>query len=63
MASIDWSQCPAVESISGKVRRYQLTIAAPVLPVAAIFENLKTFVHGRGAGKFPCYARADSDRA
>lgn len=35
MASIDWSQCPVVESIPGKV-------SGAWVPVWAIFENLKT---------------------
>jgi len=41
MASIDWSQCPAVESIPGKVSGAWLFRGTRV-PVAAIFENLKT---------------------
>lgn len=41
MASLDWSQCPAVERIPGKVSGAWLFRGTRV-PVAAIFENLKT---------------------
>jgi len=41
MASIDWSKCPAVESIPGKVSGAWLFRGTRV-PVSAIFENLKT---------------------
>jgi uncharacterized protein (DUF433 family) len=41
MANLDWSQCPAVESIPGKVSGAWVFRATRV-PVAAIFENLKT---------------------
>jgi uncharacterized protein (DUF433 family) len=41
MASIDWSQCPAVESIPGKVSGAWVFRGTRV-PVSAIFENLKT---------------------
>jgi uncharacterized protein (DUF433 family) len=41
MTSLDWSQCPAVESIPGKVSGAWLFRGTRV-PVAAIFENLKT---------------------
>ena len=40
MASLDWSQCPAVESIPGKVSGAWVFRGTRV-PVAAIFENLK----------------------
>ena len=40
MANLDWSQCPAVESIPGKVSGAWLFRGARV-PVSAIFENLK----------------------
>ncbi len=40
MASPDWSQCPAVESIPGKVSGAWLFRDTRV-PVSAIFENLK----------------------
>jgi len=39
--SLDWSQCPAVESIPGKVSGAWVFRGTRV-PVAAIFENLKT---------------------
>src|SRR5215831_10124384 len=41
MASLDWSQCPAVESIPGKVSGAWVFRGTRV-PVSAIFENLKS---------------------
>jgi uncharacterized protein (DUF433 family) len=41
MASLDWSQCPAVESIPGKVSGAWVFRDTRV-PVSAIFENLKS---------------------
>ena len=41
MAALDWSQCPAVESIPGKVSGAWVFRGTRV-PVSAIFENLKT---------------------
>ena len=41
MASLDWSQCPGVESVPGKVSGAWIFRGTRV-PVAAIFENLKT---------------------
>ena len=43
MASLDWSQCPAVESIPGKVSGAWVFRGTRV-PVSAIFENLKTLL-------------------
>ena len=40
-ARLDWSQCPVVESIPGKVSGAWLFRGTRV-PVAAVFENLKT---------------------
>jgi uncharacterized protein (DUF433 family) len=40
-ANLDWSQCPAVESILGKVGGAWVFRGTRV-PVSAIFENLKT---------------------
>ena len=40
MASLDWSQCPMVESIPGKVSGAWVFRGTRV-PVSAIFENLK----------------------
>jgi uncharacterized protein (DUF433 family) len=40
MASLDWSQCPGVESIPGKVSGAWVFKDTRV-PVAAIFDNLK----------------------
>jgi len=41
MASLDWSQCPAVESVPGKVSGAWVFRGTRV-PVSAIFENLKS---------------------
>ncbi len=41
MANLDWSKCPAVESIPGKVSGAWVFRDTRV-PVSAIFENLKT---------------------
>ena len=41
MASLDWSQCPAVESVPGKVSCAWVFRGTRV-PVSAISENLKT---------------------
>ena len=40
MAILDWSQCPVVESIPGKVSGAWVFVGTRV-PVSAIFENLK----------------------
>ena len=40
MAALDWSQCPAVESISGKVSGAWV-LRGTRMPVSVIFENLK----------------------
>jgi uncharacterized protein (DUF433 family) len=40
MASLDWSQCPVVERIPGKVSGAWVFRGTRV-PVSAIFENLK----------------------
>lgn len=40
MASLDWSQCPIVESIPGKVSGAWVFRGTRV-PVSAVFENLK----------------------
>jgi uncharacterized protein (DUF433 family) len=40
-ATLDWSQCPAVESIPGKVSGVWIFRGTRV-PVSAIFENLKS---------------------
>jgi uncharacterized protein (DUF433 family) len=40
MATLDWSQCPAVESIPGKVSGAWV-FRDTRLPVATIFENLE----------------------
>jgi len=40
MASLDWSQCPAVESIPGKVSGAWL-FRDTGMPVSIVFENLE----------------------
>ena len=40
MASLDWSQCPAVESVPGKVSGAWV-FRATRKPVATVFENLE----------------------
>ena len=40
MAALDWSQCPAVESIPGKVSGAWV-FRGTRLPVATVFENLE----------------------
>jgi uncharacterized protein (DUF433 family) len=40
MASLDWSQCPAVESVPGK-RSGAWVFKDTRMPVAAIFENIE----------------------
>jgi uncharacterized protein (DUF433 family) len=40
MASLDWSQCPAVESIPGKVSGAWV-FKGTRMPVATVFENLE----------------------
>jgi uncharacterized protein (DUF433 family) len=40
MASLDWSQCPAVESIAGKVSG-AWTFRNSRTPVKVVFENLE----------------------
>jgi uncharacterized protein (DUF433 family) len=40
MASLDWSQCPAVESIPGK-RSGAWVFRGTRTPVSAVFENLQ----------------------
>ena len=39
MASLDWSQCPAVESVPGK-RSGEWVFKDTRMPVSAVFENL-----------------------
>jgi uncharacterized protein (DUF433 family) len=40
MAALDWSQCPAVESVPGKVSGAWV-FRGTRLPVATVFENLQ----------------------
>ena len=40
MASLDWSQCPAVESVPGK-RSGAVVFRGTRMPVSTVFENLQ----------------------
>jgi uncharacterized protein (DUF433 family) len=40
MATLDWSQCPAVESVPGKVSGAWV-LRGTRMPVTAIFENIE----------------------
>ncbi len=40
MANLDWSQCPAVESVPGKLSGAWV-LKGTRMPVSAIFENLE----------------------
>ncbi len=40
MATLDWSQCPAVESVPGKLSAAWV-LKGTRMPVSAIFENLE----------------------
>lgn len=40
MASLDWSQCPAVESVPGK-RSGAIVFRGTRTPVSTVFENLQ----------------------
>jgi uncharacterized protein (DUF433 family) len=40
MATLDWSQCPAVESVPGKLSGAWV-LKGTRMPVSAIFENLE----------------------
>ena len=61
-SSLDWSQCPAVESIPGKVSGAWVFRGTRV-PVSAIFENLKTSPIEEVLGELPRHARSGSDGA
>jgi uncharacterized protein (DUF433 family) len=41
MASLDWSQCPAVESVPGRVSGASV-FKDTRMPVSAVFENLES---------------------
>ncbi len=46
MAALDWSQCPAVESVPGKVSGAWV-LKGTRMPVSAIFENLEAGAKSR----------------
>jgi hypothetical protein len=41
MATLDWSQCPAVASVPGRLSGAWFFFAALRMPVSAVFENLE----------------------
>lgn len=44
MSALDWSQCPAVESVPGKVSGAWV-FKDTRMPVSAVFENLQDGIH------------------
>jgi hypothetical protein len=54
-ATLDWSQCPAVESIPGKVSGAWV-FKDTRLPVATVIENLEDFERRRSDGTVRCNA-------
>jgi len=52
MASLDWSQCPAVESIPGKVSGAWV-FKGTRTPVAVVFENLDGMTIDEVMEQFP----------
>ena len=52
MAALDWSQCPAVESIPGKISGAWV-FRGTRTPVAVVFENLEDGDGRRGCGEIP----------
>ena len=63
MATLDWSQCPAVESVPGKVSGAWV-LRGTRMPVTAIFENLEAGANIVGAccGSTPEHIRAFRSR-
>ncbi|MGD0227863.1 MAG: DUF433 domain-containing protein [Terriglobia bacterium] len=51
MAALDWSQCPAVESIPGK-RSGAWVFKGIRMPVATVFENLQDMTVDELVGEF-----------
>jgi uncharacterized protein (DUF433 family) len=51
MAALDWSQCPAVESVPGK-RSGAWVFRGTRTPVAAVFENLQDMSIGEVIQEF-----------
>jgi uncharacterized protein (DUF433 family) len=49
MAVLDWSQCPAVESMPGKVSGAWV-LKGTRMPVSAIFENIEASQYRRHYG-------------
>jgi uncharacterized protein (DUF433 family) len=53
MASLDWSQCPAVESIPGKVSGAWV-LRGTRTPVKVLFENLEAGWYGNDCARSRC---------
>ena len=59
MATLDWSQCPAVESIPGKASGAWV-FKDTRMPVATVFENFGSWLdRGRSHGGICRHARSD----
>ena len=52
MANLDWSQCPAVESVPGKMSGAWV-LRGTRMPVAAIFENIGGTLRNSETGRPP----------
>jgi uncharacterized protein (DUF433 family) len=52
MSSLDWSECPAVESVPGKVCGAWV-LRGTRMPVSAIFENIEA---GASLDRAPAFA-------
>lgn len=61
MATLDWSQCPAVESILGKVRGAWV-FKRTRTPVAVVFENLEDMTIDEMMGPVPGDPRSGQGR-
>jgi uncharacterized protein (DUF433 family) len=58
MATLDWSQCPAVESVPGKVSGAWV-LKGTRMPVSAIFENLEAGANMVSEGRRHALARSN----
>ncbi len=41
MATLDWSQCPAIESVPDRRRRRMVVFKKTRMPISTVFENLE----------------------
>ena len=61
--ALDWSQCPAVESVPGKVSGAWV-FRGTRMPVSIVFENLEDgMTIDRTDGTVSCYARTGQGRS